>query len=58
MINFDTIKQRYRTFWEEDYPAFVAICNPDLEWTQRNPGFYHTTIPRFHFIPSGYACLI
>jgi len=38
MINLDTIKELYRTFQEKDYPAFLAICDPDLEWIQ-NVGF-------------------
>jgi len=38
MTNIDTIKALYRTFREKDYPAFVDICDPKLEWIQ-NTGF-------------------
>ena len=38
MSNLDTIKELYRTFREKDYPGFLTICDPELEWIQ-NEGF-------------------
>lgn len=38
MTNLDIIKELYRCFREKDYPAFLAICQPELEWIQ-NKGF-------------------
>ena len=38
MTNLDIIKELYRTFRENDYSAFLDICDPELQWIQ-NEGF-------------------
>lgn len=38
MTNIDIIKELYRAFSTKDYKAFLATCDPDLEWIQ-NEGF-------------------
>ena len=36
--NVQTVQELYRAFQAKDYEAFLAICNPDLQWIQ-NAGF-------------------
>jgi len=38
MANLEVIHELYRAFATKDYPAFLALCQPDLVWIQ-NEGF-------------------